>query len=289
MRYQGQSFEIEVPLQLDWIAAGDWRRIAAAFHRAARPPLRPQLRRGADVTWSACAWWWWAPRRSRSFRPQPRRSGSPAPAKQIEVYLDGAWRPCRFYRRADLGHGHRFASPCVVAQEDTTICVPAGFTGAVDAYGNILLSLITGGMKEHAMRIDPVTLQIFANHAQAAAESMAFTLFRTAHSTFVKETEDFTTGLATPDGMTFASPRDLGATWFIGLDYAMPSRMVGDYRPGDICITNDPYSGFVVHPHARPAHVEADLLGGRAGRLRRSATSTTPTWAARCRHRCRGS
>ena len=52
------------------------------------------------------------------------------------------------------------------------------------------------------MRIDPVTLQIFANHAQAAADSMAFTLFRTAHSTFVKETEDFTTGLATPDGMT---------------------------------------------------------------------------------------
>jgi len=95
------------------------------------------------------------------------------------------------------------------------------------------------------MPIDPVTLQIFANHAQAAAESMAFTLFRTAHSTFVKETEDFTTGLATPAGMTFASPRDLGATWFIGLDYGNVVRMVKDYKPGDICITNDPYSGFV--------------------------------------------
>ncbi|MBI3711192.1 MAG: hydantoinase B/oxoprolinase family protein [Proteobacteria bacterium] len=95
------------------------------------------------------------------------------------------------------------------------------------------------------MRTDPVTLQVFANHAQAAAESMAFTLFRTAHSTFVKETEDFTTGLATPDGMTFASPRDLGATWFIGLDYANAVRMIADYRPGDICITNDPYSGYV--------------------------------------------
>lgn len=95
------------------------------------------------------------------------------------------------------------------------------------------------------MSVDSVTLQIFANHAQAAAESMAFTLFRTAHSTFVKETEDFTTGLATPDGMTFASPRDLGATWFIGLDYAKAIEMVKDYRPGDICITNDPYSGYV--------------------------------------------
>jgi N-methylhydantoinase B len=95
------------------------------------------------------------------------------------------------------------------------------------------------------MPIDPVTLQIFANHAQAAAESMAFTLFRTAHSTFVKETEDFTTGLTTPEGMTFASPRDLGATWFIGLDYANAIKLVKDYKPGDICITNDPYSGYV--------------------------------------------
>ncbi|HXQ68416.1 MAG TPA: hydantoinase B/oxoprolinase family protein, partial [Alphaproteobacteria bacterium] len=45
------------------------------------------------------------------------------------------------------------------------------------------------------MAIDKVTLQILANHCRAAAESMAFTLYRTAHSTFVKETEDFTTGL----------------------------------------------------------------------------------------------
>ncbi|MEE8304771.1 MAG: hydantoinase B/oxoprolinase family protein, partial [Candidatus Tectomicrobia bacterium] len=59
------------------------------------------------------------------------------------------------------------------------------------------------------MPIDNVTLQIFANHCAEATESMAHTLFRTAHSTFVKETEDFTTGLATPDGKTFASPKDL--------------------------------------------------------------------------------
>jgi len=72
---------------------------------------------------------------------QPRHSSPPRPVKQIDVYLDGAWRNVPLYRRADLGHGHRLGSPCVVAQEDTTICIPQGFTGAVDAYGNILLSL----------------------------------------------------------------------------------------------------------------------------------------------------
>ena len=95
------------------------------------------------------------------------------------------------------------------------------------------------------MRTDPVTLKVLENHTQAVAESMAYTLFRTAHSTFVKETEDFTTGLVTPGGMTFASPRDLGATWFIGLDYSGALSLIDGYEEGDICVTNDPYSGFV--------------------------------------------
>uniref|UniRef100_UPI001177DE04 hydantoinase B/oxoprolinase family protein n=1 Tax=Candidatus Entotheonella palauensis TaxID=93172 RepID=UPI001177DE04 len=95
------------------------------------------------------------------------------------------------------------------------------------------------------MSIDNVTLQIFANHCAAASESMANTLVRTAHSTFVKETEDFTTGLTTPEGQTFASPIDLGATWFVGLDYGRALKLIDDYEEGDICMTNDPYSGFV--------------------------------------------
>jgi N-methylhydantoinase B len=95
------------------------------------------------------------------------------------------------------------------------------------------------------MAIDKVTLQILANHCRAAAESMAYTLYRTAHSTFVKETEDFTTGLATSAGQTFAAPQDLGATWFVGLDYSNVINRVPHYQEGDICLTNDPYSGFV--------------------------------------------
>ena len=95
------------------------------------------------------------------------------------------------------------------------------------------------------MTIDPVTLQILANHCAAATESMAHTLVRTAHSTFVKETEDFTTGLSTVDGKTFASPFDLGATWFVGLDYEAAINMIDVYEEGDLCLTNDPYSGFV--------------------------------------------
>ena len=74
---------------------------------------------------------------------------------------------------------------------------------------------------------------------------MASTLYRTAHSTFVKETEDFTTGLATPEGQTYAAPKTLGSNWFVGLDYGRAIGLIDSYEEGDICITNDPYSGNV--------------------------------------------
>lgn len=109
--------------------------------------------------------------------------------------------------------------------------------------------------------LDPVTLQILKSHFEAAAESMAYTLLRTAHSAFVKETEDFTSGLTTPCGQTFASPKDLGATWFIGLDYKGAIDAIKDYRPGDICVTNDPYSGYVC-THAPDMHLWMPIFEG---------------------------
>ena len=104
------------------------------------------------------------------------------------------------------------------------------------------------------MAIDRVTLQIFANHCSAAAESIARTLMRTAHSTFVREAEDFTIGLVARDGKTFAAPYTLGATWLVSLDYGNALRLIDTYDEGDLCLTNDPYSGFVC-THSPDLHV----------------------------------
>ncbi|MCG8543400.1 MAG: hydantoinase B/oxoprolinase family protein [Alphaproteobacteria bacterium] len=123
------------------------------------------------------------------------------------------------------------------------------------------------------MAIDKVTLEILANHCRAATESMAYTLYRTAHSTFVKETEDFTIGLLTPEGKTFAIPLDLGATWFPGLDYGNAIEMVpGGYEEGDIAFTNDPYSGYVA-THTPDLHMwkpifhEGELVAFSCGHI----------------------
>jgi N-methylhydantoinase B len=104
------------------------------------------------------------------------------------------------------------------------------------------------------MAIDKVTLQILANHCRAAAENMAYTLYRTALSTFVKETQDFTVMLTDPAGATVAVPMDLGATWYPGISYGRAIAMIDHYQPGDIGFTNDPYSGYLA-THAPDLHL----------------------------------
>ncbi|MEZ5842347.1 MAG: hydantoinase B/oxoprolinase family protein [Hyphomicrobiaceae bacterium] len=99
-----------------------------------------------------------------------------------------------------------------------------------------------------------VFLQVLANHTRAAAESMAYTLHRTARSTFVKETQDFTVMLIDPEGATVAVPMDLGATWYPGISYAKAIEMAGTYEPGDIAFTNDPYSGYLA-THTPDTHL----------------------------------
>ncbi|KFC75930.1 N-methylhydantoinase B/acetone carboxylase, alpha subunit [Bosea sp. LC85] len=102
--------------------------------------------------------------------------------------------------------------------------------------------------------VDKVTLQVLANHCRAAAENMAYTLYRTAHSTFVKETEDFTVMLMDKTGRVVAVPMDLGATWYPGMNYNRAIDLVEEYRPGDIAFTNDPYSGYLA-THAPDTHL----------------------------------
>lgn len=104
------------------------------------------------------------------------------------------------------------------------------------------------------MAITGRNLQILANYCAAAADAMAFTLMRTAHSTFVKETEDFSCQIVSREGLAFASPRSFGAPWYSGIDYGPVLALIDSYQEGDICITNDVYAGNVA-THSPDIHI----------------------------------
>ena len=99
------------------------------------------------------------------------------------------------------------------------------------------------------MSHDAVSVEIFANLFKAVVDEMAWILLRSSHTTFVKETQDFAVALVTPDGETFAYPYGAGATPIMGVPMHAGTKAVADWAPGDVLITNDPYStgGMVMH------------------------------------------
>jgi len=105
------------------------------------------------------------------------------------------------------------------------------------------------------MRLDALTLEILRNYLQGAVEGMAYVVERTAYTTFVKETADFTCGLLNPSGEFFAYPVELGVASFGGISYAETLEAVGPLEPGDIVITNDPYGSAAAATHLPDIHL----------------------------------
>ncbi|MGF6440855.1 hydantoinase/oxoprolinase family protein [Paraburkholderia youngii] len=139
MRYRGQSFEVDTPLDPQAIRNGDIATIGSAFHRE-----HHRLYGHSDAS---------SPVQVVALRlvislptPKPEMpkialgEGAPRVEALIDVYLDGAWRKVPLYRRSVLLAGHRFHGPAIIAQDDTTTCVLPGFEAVVDEYGNLLLS-----------------------------------------------------------------------------------------------------------------------------------------------------
>lgn len=139
MRYRGQSFEIETVLEEAWVDGGDLDAIRAAFHARhtaiyafADEAAPVQLVNLRLVIAGATA--------PPDFAVQEKVSGTPQPERLVDVWHDGAMHRMPLFLRERLLHGHAFSGPAVVAQEDSTVCIPAGYAGTVDAHGNLHLT-----------------------------------------------------------------------------------------------------------------------------------------------------
>ncbi len=105
------------------------------------------------------------------------------------------------------------------------------------------------------MAIDRVTLEILRNHYQAVVEDMARIMERTAYTTFVKETADFSTGLVSSGGEYVAYPWALGASSYLGLNMAHTLAYFDRYDEGDIVICNDAYLSGPLCTHLPDIHI----------------------------------
>ena len=112
---------------------------------------------------------------------------------------------------------------------------------------------------------DPIRLELFKNRLASIVDEMALTVLRTAYSTNLKNSMDFSTGLCDPDGNLVAQglclPLHLG-----GLPDGMAAiraRFGDDIVDGDVIILNDPYAGGTHLPDIyvyHPIFVDGELL-----------------------------
>lgn len=116
--------------------------------------------------------------------------------------------------------------------------------------------------------MDPVRTAIMNNRFGAIVEEASATLHRTAHTTFVKLIQDYQCALATPEGDIFAYPSQSGVNAFIGIPLQATLALIdrSQLAPGDVFITNDPFSteGLVTHlmdvTMIRPIFFEGELI-----------------------------
>ena len=104
--------------------------------------------------------------------------------------------------------------------------------------------------KSKHTRLDPFTLEIIKDSLVAIGDEMFVATQRTSMSTIIYEVLDFATGLTDAQGNLIAQGN--GVALFIGmLTYAVRSVLekfkLGELKPGDILITNDPYTGGGTH------------------------------------------
>ena len=139
MRYRGQSYEIDTPIEAGWIDGGDTAAMAAAFHRAHervyehaddKAPVQVINLRLIVVG---------TPPKPR-FAPVERSDARPEPSAVVPVYYDGGWHDAAVYARANLLAGQSFQGPAIVTQDDCTTCILGGYAASVDNRGNLILT-----------------------------------------------------------------------------------------------------------------------------------------------------
>jgi N-methylhydantoinase B len=93
--------------------------------------------------------------------------------------------------------------------------------------------------------LDPITLEVWWSRLVAIADEAATTLLRTAFSTIIRESNDYTVVLMNPSGRTIAESH-AGIPAFAALMSVLTGHLLEKFpaetwRDGDIVITNDPW------------------------------------------------
>ncbi|MFC5512548.1 hydantoinase B/oxoprolinase family protein [Massilia jejuensis] len=179
--------------------------------------------------------------------PPAPRTGPLAPAASVPVFGAGQWRATGIYRRAGMRPGDVIDGPAIVAEDNATTVVEAGWQAEVTPYNHLVMKRVEALPERRAIgtAADPVMLEIFNNLFMSIAEQMGLRLQNTAHSVNIKERLDFSCAIFDAGGNLVANaphmPVHLGS---MGESIKTVMREnAGRMAAGDVYMLNDPYNG----------------------------------------------
>ncbi len=138
LRYVGQAFQIEVPIDPAWLEETGTEGLRAAFHDR-HELLYAHADRAADVELIDLRATITGATPKPELKAVPTGRGPTQPAGHRSIHYRKHRYVASVYHRRDLLAGQHVDGPAVVEQEDTTTLVPAGFRASVDAFGNLVI------------------------------------------------------------------------------------------------------------------------------------------------------
>ena len=137
MRYDGQGYDVTVPLDAAWLSGGDFERIRSAFHAAHRATY-------GHANESAEIWLKELRAHITGATPKPRivplrAAATAVPEGRRSVRLFGHDVSASVHERAAIGPGQRLVGPAIVNQMDTTTWIPERWQASVVPSGALVL------------------------------------------------------------------------------------------------------------------------------------------------------
>ena len=162
------------------------------------------------------------------------------------VHTGGRRRDAPIYQRADLAEGQTVTGPAIILEPTGTNIVEPGWSAAVDAMGNLVLS--RDGANRRALaadtEADPVVLEVMSNLFRNVADQMGATLANTSWSVNIKERFDFSCAIFDAAGDLVANaphvPVHLGS---MSDSIRTVMRLNPEVADGDVFMLNSPYRG----------------------------------------------
>ncbi|MEA2745012.1 MAG: N-methylhydantoinase [Acetobacteraceae bacterium] len=140
MRYEGQGYDVPVPLEAAWLASGDRDSIAAAFHAAHRAVY-------GHASESNEVWLKELRVHITGTLPRPRMRSvvtedDAEPASRRMIRLSGRPVDAAVVSRSSLNADEVLRGPAIVNQMDTTTLIPPGWQASQGSSGALILSHI---------------------------------------------------------------------------------------------------------------------------------------------------